>query len=368
MHMAPSLIKHLNPINYMNDKHNTKMAAPFRTTIKQPIPANKSVDLHTATKLLTNFEPAKLLGDDLEIFITDTIEEPVPLISVLSTLIFSAGNISVIGGKQKSRKTFFLSMLIVAYLKRSWGILNGFPSDKPTVLLFDTEQGKSHVMKVLRRTYRMLEWTQANESLKVFYLREQSVNERIEIIKTQIEKHRPEIVFLDGAVDLCSDFNSIEESTKTVQLLMELSAKYNCHISSVLHENKADGNMRGHLGSMMIQKSECAIKLTKDGEITNVSAEATRNIAFEPFCFRVDDDGLPQIIETEHFSKTDVMNSKIQTSMKSVLSLSAMSYARLWQEYCEVAGVGQSTAKKHVATASKSGYITKGSDGNYRSN
>ena len=307
-------------------------------------------------------------GDDLIISILDQIEEPIPFISVLSTLIFSAGNISVIGGKQKSRKTFFLSMLIVAFLKKKWGSLQGNPPVNPKVQLYDTEQGKQHVFKVVKRISRMMGWTTPNESLRVFYLREKSVDERVEIIKAQVMKHNPDMVFIDGVVDVCKDFNSIEESGKTLQLLMELSAKYSCHISVVLHENKTDGNLRGHLGSMAIQKSETAIKLLKEGEITKVTAEATRNLPFDDFCFQIDEDGIPQIIEVVQTSKTEVMNSKIQAGMKRVLGLKALKYAELRVEYSEGEGVGESTSKRHISQALKAGYIKKESDGNYRYN
>jgi hypothetical protein len=307
-------------------------------------------------------------GDELIISILDQIEEPIPFISVLSTLIFSAGNISVIGAKQKARKTFFLSMLIVAFLKKKWGSLQGNPPMNPKVLLYDTEQAKAHVFKVVRRIYRMMGWTTPNESLKVFYLREKSVDERVEIIKAQIEKHNPDMVFIDGMVDICKDFNSIEESSKTVQFLMEMSAVYSCHISAVLHENKANGDLRGHLGSMVCQKAETAIKLSKEGDITKVSAEATRNLPFDDFCFQIDEDGIPQIIEVVQTSKTEVMNNKIQAGMKSVLGVNALSYSKLCMEYAEREGMVESTAKRHISQARKAGYIKKESDGNYRFN
>jgi len=305
-------------------------------------------------------------GDELIVSITDMIEDPIAFISVLNTLIFSPGNFSVIGGKQKSRKTFFVSMLIAAFLKKQWGCLYGNPPTNPCVLLFDTEQGKAHVYKVVWRIYRMMGWTKDEKNLRVYYLREKTVDERKKIISAQMEKYHPNMVFIDGIVDLCNDFNSIEDATETVQFLMKLSASHNTHISVVLHENKADGNLRGHLGSIAIQKAETAIKLTKDGDVTKVSAEATRNMGFNDFCFRVDEDGIPQIIQQDCPTKTNVVNSKIQNGMKRVLGITAMNYARLCQEYSESEGVGGSTAKKHISMAMNAGYISKGSDGNYR--
>lgn len=304
-------------------------------------------------------------GDEAIINLLDNIPEPEALLYINTIMALSLGNISVPGGKQKSRKTFFQIMLIVASLLGRWGCLQGASKEDSKVLLFDT-MGKTHVLKTLKRIYSMMRWTEPNERLQVYYLREYNVDERIEIIKAQIEKHHPLFVIIDGAVDICKDFNSIDEASKTVQFLMDYSARFNCHISVVLHENKIGGNLRGHLGTMLMQKAETAIKLVSDGTITTVSAEATRNMPFEEMCFRVDEDGIPQTIEVEKYTKEGVQTVKIENAMKVALGLDSMEYTTLCKELSEQEGVAESTTKKWISSAKKKGIIKKGSDGRYR--
>ena len=48
------------------------------------------------------------------------------------------------------------------------------------------------------------------------------------------------MVVIDGVADLVSDVNNLEESNLCVQKIMQLSAKYDCHIITVIHSNFRD--------------------------------------------------------------------------------------------------------------------------------
>jgi hypothetical protein len=79
---------------------------------------------------------------------------------------------------------------------------------------------------------------------------------------------------------------------------MELSDVYKIHIHTVLHLNKSDDNVRGHVGTELNNKAETVLQVsrsTSDDAITEVSAPIIRDIEFEPFAFRINDDGLPEI-------------------------------------------------------------------------
>ncbi|GGK11602.1 MULTISPECIES: AAA family ATPase [Parabacteroides] len=296
-------------------------------------------------------QPVEALGDNLLINYADRIENSVALLAVKDILIASVGNISVIGGKQKSRKSFFTNMLLTAYLEGEYGVITGNSNEKRPALLFDTEMGKNHVQKSLRRICRMCGLNEQHDRLKVFFLRECSIQERIEIVKTQVEKYKPGFVVIDGAVDLCANFNDIDASTNVVQCLMELSSKYNCHITTILHENKglADSNLRGHLGTILSQKCESVIQLQKDGENTRASAVATRNIPFDDFLFKINDEGLPTILELVSVPPKPTAEDKMIKVMRLVLDEKALNYGILQKEYEEAAGVKERTAQSHIA-------------------
>lgn len=298
------------------------------------------------------------------VHINDEIPEPEPIINIDGVPVFTRGNISIIGGKQKSRKTFFVCMPVVCALKGLHSIFSSPALDTPKVLVFDCEQSISHVLKVLKRIYRMadFETESDNKNITMYALRAAPIKKRQETIKEAIEEHKPDLVVIDGLVDICEDFNSIEKSTEAIQLLMTLSSQYNCHITSVLHENKGDGNLRGHLGSIGAQKAETVIQLTNEGDSTKVEGTYTRNMGFDSFHFRINPDALPEIVGAP--MKTDkLLQEMTGCFMKLLHKKNSMRYSDLVQQYSELSAKSTATAKKHIARARDLGIID--TDGEY---
>ena len=74
---------------------------------------------------------------------------------------------------------------------------------------------------------------------------------------------------------------------------MTTSTEQDCAIISILHQNKADTNARGHLGSELCNKSETVLQVENTEGIATVSPVYSRNREIEPFSFRVNGEGLP---------------------------------------------------------------------------
>ena len=52
---------------------------------------------------------------------------------------------------------------------------------------------------------------------------------------------------------------------------MEWSSKYDLHIHCVLHQNKGDNNVRGHIGTEMNNKAETVLVITKSTTNPDIS-------------------------------------------------------------------------------------------------
>lgn len=240
-----------------------------------------------------------------EIKMTDDIKEPPVLLRVGDSAVCTMGNISTIIGKAKSRKTFVTTAIAAAYLKRGrcLGFEAWLPDDKQKVIIFDTEQGRHHVHRVLRRTVLLasLPLDTHPENLKVYSLRRHDPKKRLDIIeKVLYSEENVGAVILDGVRDVLFDINSAEESITVVSKLMKWSEELMCHIINVLHQNKADTYARGHLGTEMVNKSESVLEVKKEeqsGEVSVVSANMIRDREFEPFAFGIDAEGLPQMAD-----------------------------------------------------------------------
>lgn len=246
---------------------------------------------------------AKLELSLSEIKATDKIEPPIIALKIGDSIVSTLGNVLTLIGKAKSRKSFLISIAIAVAVSKDY-IFNLFtsclPSDKQTILLFDTEQSKYHVQLALLRICKM---TGINEPkhLKVYGLRKYPPAERLQIIEYALY-NTPNlgIVFIDGAKDLIHSINSEEEATMITSKFLKWTEELNISIVTVLHQNKGDTNARGHIGTELMNKSETVISVTKsdsDKEISIVNAEACRNIDFDQFAFEIDEDGMPIIAE-----------------------------------------------------------------------
>lgn len=312
--------------------------------------------------IFKSFNPIGSNLESLEIHFSDEIQEPDPILTQGEILLMSRGNISFIKGKAKARKSFLSCLFLSSFFgNNSFCLQSGVINGK--ALLIDTEQAPSHVQKVIKRIYRLCDWNVENRNLKVLPLREFDFKERQIILESAIKTYQPDFVILDGAVDIVGDFNNAEESKIVIGLLMKLSTKYNCHICGVLHEGKGNGELRGHYGAEALNKAETVFDVVKDGELSIVSPNATRNIPFEEFYFKIES-GLPvNVGELQKQTPTEINENKIKNSFLSVLSpKKTMAYGKLVKEYMEFTGLADRTTKGHIAKGLQNGWISKEND------
>jgi len=212
----------------------------------------------------------------------------IPMLWIDNKIVCSKGNISIVSGAAKSRKTFFMSSVISALISGSWG--GGLITGKcKRVAWFDTEQAEADAGVVFDRVSRMVCF---DDTFDMFYLRGLETVKMIEIIDSYIKQNDSDFIVIDGIADLLMNPNDVEESTKIRNFLMNKSQELDIHFCLVLHVNYDSPKLRGHLGSELERKSEHVFLLTKDGDKTEVKSKLSRRLDYEPFNFEVID-GLP---------------------------------------------------------------------------
>ncbi len=219
--------------------------------------------------------------------------------NILGTL----GNFSLVKGKAKSKKTFFINMAIAAAVGK--GVLQNklkspLKDDFNQVLYFDTEQSKYHVQKAVKRVCSQI-CIDIPSNLNTYGLRKSSPSERLKLVEYAIE-NTPNLGFvvIDGIRDLITSINDEAEASNIASKLLKWTEEYNIHIVVVLHENPGSDKARGHIGTELMNKAETVIALQVDKydeSISIVSAGFCRNKSFKPFAFMITKYGLPQIIE-----------------------------------------------------------------------
>lgn len=215
------------------------------------------------------------------------------------------GNFSFVQAPPKSMKSFFSSLLVSAYQQNGnkyTGKIKGHRQGKH-IVHFDTEQGKFHCQKVFRRTMIMND-VKTDDKYHTYSLRSMGYKSRIDfieyILKDKLQGKEIGLVVIDGAADLVSDVNNLEQCNEITQRLMSWTVDYNCHITTIIHSNFGSDKPTGHLGSFLEKKAETQIKLEKNhinkGWVS-VECKRSRNRGFETFSFEINDDGLPIFID-----------------------------------------------------------------------
>lgn len=213
------------------------------------------------------------------------------------------GNFSFIQAPPKSKKSFFVSLLASAYLGEKTpytGSIKGHREDR-CLVHFDTEQGTFDAQRVFKRTLDMCMLD--NECYLTFALRQYGYKDRVEFIEWYLYKNRDKLglVIIDGIADLCVDVNDIKEANELVQRLMRWTEELGIHIIVVIHSNFGSDKPTGHLGSFLEKKTETQIQLTVDEENHNlvaVKCKRSRSYPFEDFFFKVNDQGIPVVINS----------------------------------------------------------------------
>jgi hypothetical protein len=244
--------------------------------------------------------------------LTDEYAVAPEILRVHDSAIGTLGNFSASIGKAKSKKTFNVSAIVAAALKNGTVLQYAaeLPVNKRKILYVDTEQSSYHCLKVMKRIVRMagLPLDEHPAHLQFLSLRKYTPTVRIDIVEAAIyNTENIGLVIIDGIRDMVYDINSPSEATKIISKLMQWTDERQIHIHTVLHQNKADENARGHIGTELNNKAETVLEVAKDKanvHISTVQAVHIRAIDFQPFAFRINEDALPELVEGYSFGKT----------------------------------------------------------------
>lgn len=179
------------------------------------------------------------------------------------------GELHVITGKSGHGKTSFMSMVMGAILKGEYCGLRYELKDEipePVILYIDTEQGKDDSIAIKNRVCSLagLDYRQPQKQFRFIRMRDtESAEQRWRQMLKAVWEAKPNIIFMDGMLDIVKDYNSQEECQPMVRKFMKLADEYHASVWCVLHENPTFDKMVGTLGSVLERKVTEAFAVRK---------------------------------------------------------------------------------------------------------
>lgn len=233
--------------------------------------------------------------------------EPKPLLRFIGQKdynIAGRGMIGVFTGHEKSGKSFVASCIAASGLKMGGEVLNfSLDLDGGKMLWFDTEQSGYFFHKTQERIHRMAGASGNVPQYDAYHLRKMTALQRVEVVEHFIyNTPGVSVVVIDGFVDLVTDYNDLKAVQEYVGRLMRWSDEKQVLILGVLHVNKGDGKIRGHIGSELKNKCDFIVNTVREENLFTISNPTSRYLSFKDCEFTRDQNGLP--VYESHYDKT----------------------------------------------------------------
>ena len=228
---------------------------------------------------------------------------------------FPRKDLSVFAGVAKTGKTFVTSMLMAAATtsedEPSVLALKRIRKEPLKVMWYDTEQSLETTKEIMvKRIAKMVGGTFPDTQFFVFNVRAMTAEERKKMLGVAIESYRPDIVIVDGIADLLADINDGPKAIELISELLRLADKNNCNITVNIHLNRSGekSNLRGWLGSMLLQKAfevfNCAKVFKTD--VLSVELFMSRKVNESvTFYYKINSQGLPESTEEPDTQQRD---------------------------------------------------------------
>jgi RecA-family ATPase len=224
--------------------------------------------------------------------------------------------------------------------------------EKPSILYFDTEQNRTDTKLILEDVAQMtgLSSEVIDSQVSLHSLRRINQEQLLPLLKLALEEEKPQVVMLDGIVEFVASFNDETESKQLIKELLKLSDQYSSAIVCVLHTNKADEdhNMRGHLGTMLAQKSATVLECVKEkgSSVITVKCSEARHEEMPEWSITFDAEG--HIIDADEQRRQLLEQRKAEQLQKRQEALDKEKKERLEKCLCILRDKGGVVSRKQL--------------------
>jgi hypothetical protein len=187
--------------------------------------------------------------------------------SVQDRTVGSLGNFIAFTGPPKEGKSLFLAGALASsgIPGDIWGMKLALPEGRGLIQQYDTEQSLYQFHSRMNLAKDMMGRDFLPKNISSFLMRGLGADEMLQMIEYGIAYNREvSVVFIDGLLDLCNNYNSEVESIKVSSWLKRVTRQYDILIIAVIHVTKRDKFSLGHLGASVDRFGQSILRVEKD--------------------------------------------------------------------------------------------------------
>ena len=250
--------------------------------------------------------------EDSRITTSTEVPEADYVLSIDNVGLFARDDIHAVKAKQKAGKTSALKVILSVLMGGSLFRLKSI-SQEAKVVYFDTEQSQQDTKQILSDVQDLtgVESDYLDSHLSLHSFRRYLPDQLRHLLTQALDDNHPDVVIIDGLVEMVKSFNDEEEAKQLIQDLLVLAEKCHCAIIVVLHTNKneEDHNMRGHLGSILAQKAATVLECSNNGGVITVKSTEVRHQEIPTWSIQYDAEG--------HLQDADTIHEEIKQQVKA---------------------------------------------------
>jgi hypothetical protein len=187
------------------------------------------------------------------------------IVSIQGKKVATVGNVFVITGKPKSRKSVVAHSIISASINKTsvLGIECNLPGENDEVVLIDTEQATADLQTSIERIKQTTPGGKIPKNIKIYTVRMLTPDRILNVITEVCKNTNTRLILIDGGLDLIMNMNDVIEAKELIQFFKNTLSEFNVCIGMIIHQSKSTNFTIGHFGSFMDRFAQSNIEVTK---------------------------------------------------------------------------------------------------------
>lgn len=227
------------------------------------------------------------------------------------------------------------------------------------IMCFDMEMSETSLLKRLKKHVETIR--ENVNKFVIFPLKKRKMEERLEIIKEKVNTYNPEIIIIDQVAKMLPNINDPVLSSQIIDEIDKISIGRSVWL--VIHENKNDEHLRGHVGSNLQNAHVELYHVKKESHLFTITCQEARDTDPE-------DSSIICFTYSEEMGICDGANESKEKEQREVNELKGL-FENIFQgnkelrrdyiqkEIMSKKGVKESMAKNIFSKAEKKNIITK---------